>query len=292
QKEPPDYDLIATANHQGSVHGGHYTATAKNRVSGNWNLFNDERVHGLEPGEVESASAYVLFYTKASDEECSENAQEQQFHEHLHRPQQPSAFPANEAVAAVSPTNACSVGGRSPRERVSPASSPAGFCKGRRATTGDSKPVSPKRAAAVVRRQSVSKPHNWPHRVDGFEPSFKPAFHPAGVVQLPLSDSVQAMEISVSDEVADVSGGGGGGVPAGGTALTRSMAEQGFGRPYPDGDDGDGRGVVLPTLPGATPALSAGEGESSRRTRGDAEKEHGNLRGGRGGGGTSARRSS
>lgn len=25
QKEPPDYDLIATANHHGSVHGGHYT---------------------------------------------------------------------------------------------------------------------------------------------------------------------------------------------------------------------------------------------------------------------------
>lgn len=39
-------------------------ATAKNRVSGDWNLFNDERVHGLEPNEVQSASAYVLFYTK------------------------------------------------------------------------------------------------------------------------------------------------------------------------------------------------------------------------------------
>lgn len=25
QKEAPDYDLIATANHHGSVYGGHYT---------------------------------------------------------------------------------------------------------------------------------------------------------------------------------------------------------------------------------------------------------------------------
>ena len=41
-------------------------ATAKNRLSGDWNLFNDERVEGLEPNEVQAASAYVLFYVKAS----------------------------------------------------------------------------------------------------------------------------------------------------------------------------------------------------------------------------------
>lgn len=41
-------------------------AAAKNRVSGDWNLFNDERVEGLEPYEVQAASAYVLFYTKVS----------------------------------------------------------------------------------------------------------------------------------------------------------------------------------------------------------------------------------
>lgn len=39
-------------------------AAAKNRVSGDWNLFNDERVDGLEPDEVQTSSAYVLFYAK------------------------------------------------------------------------------------------------------------------------------------------------------------------------------------------------------------------------------------
>lgn len=44
-----------------------HRATAKNRVSGDWNLFNDERVEGLEAHEVQAASAYVLFYTKVSE---------------------------------------------------------------------------------------------------------------------------------------------------------------------------------------------------------------------------------
>lgn len=39
-------------------------AAARNRVSGKWNLFNDDRVEELEPEEVQTSSAYVLFFTK------------------------------------------------------------------------------------------------------------------------------------------------------------------------------------------------------------------------------------
>lgn len=70
-------------------------------------------------------------------------------------------------------------------------------------------------------------------------------------------------------------------IRAGGSPLTRSMAEQGFGKPRP----GDVRETTLPTIPGAPPSPSSGEGESSTGARGGGgEKVRGNLRGGRGGG--------
>lgn len=55
-------------------------------------------------------------------------------------------------VSAVSASSSSSAGGRSDS-----GGGPAGPEKGRRATAGDVRPVSPKRAVAVVRRQSVSK---------------------------------------------------------------------------------------------------------------------------------------
>lgn len=33
-------------------------------MSGKWHLFNDDRVEELEPEEVQTPSAYVLFFTK------------------------------------------------------------------------------------------------------------------------------------------------------------------------------------------------------------------------------------
>ena len=39
--EDDKYDLIAVANHSGSLNGGHYTAKALNQHTGLWYDFND-----------------------------------------------------------------------------------------------------------------------------------------------------------------------------------------------------------------------------------------------------------
>ena len=41
---------------------GHYTAYAKNSISGKWYEYNDSKVSKRHPHEVCSSSAYVLFY--------------------------------------------------------------------------------------------------------------------------------------------------------------------------------------------------------------------------------------
>lgn len=41
---------------------GHYTAFAKNSVSGKWYEYNDSNVSKKDLSEVCSSSAYVLFY--------------------------------------------------------------------------------------------------------------------------------------------------------------------------------------------------------------------------------------
>ncbi|CAM9846880.1 unnamed protein product [Ectocarpus fasciculatus] len=280
QKESPDYDLIATANHHGSVHGGHYTATAKNRVSGDWNLFNDERVEGLEANEVQAASAYVLFYTKMSTlEESVEDNDDVEGMEGRQQQQQ-----APDGAAGSNATGTCSTavgGGRRNRRSTSPAvmgegSSTSSGVGGE----GNAKPASPKRSVAVVRRQSVSKPHNWPHlHADEFEPSFQPAFQPPGSAGLPLPAS-QVMEACLPGEEATVSSArannqsSSGGSPPGNGMLTRSMAEQGYGSPLSGGNE---KGVTLPDV-------HAGGGVADTGAPGGSRKKHGNLRGGGGGG--------
>lgn len=63
-REHAIYDLYAVSNHYGSLSGGHYTAYAKNAVTGNWYDFNDSRVSQVGQKEVISSAAYVLFYKK------------------------------------------------------------------------------------------------------------------------------------------------------------------------------------------------------------------------------------
>jgi len=58
------YDLFAVSNHYGGTHAGHYTAYCLREVDGNsgWFKFDDSRVSQIEEAEVQSSSAYVLFY--------------------------------------------------------------------------------------------------------------------------------------------------------------------------------------------------------------------------------------
>ncbi|KAK1140585.1 hypothetical protein N8T08_010222 [Aspergillus melleus] len=61
------YDLFAVDNHYGGLGGGHYTAYAKNFMTGQWNEYNDSSVsRPLDPQSVVTSSAYLLFYRRRS----------------------------------------------------------------------------------------------------------------------------------------------------------------------------------------------------------------------------------
>lgn len=82
------YDLFAVDNHYGGLGGGHYTAYAKNFMSGEWNEYNGDFIFNaciyvgckmanclldscvskaLDPQSVVTSSAYLLFYRRRSD---------------------------------------------------------------------------------------------------------------------------------------------------------------------------------------------------------------------------------
>uniref|UniRef100_A0A7S0DQW3 Ubiquitin carboxyl-terminal hydrolase n=1 Tax=Amorphochlora amoebiformis TaxID=1561963 RepID=A0A7S0DQW3_9EUKA len=62
ESKNPTYDLIAVSNHFGSTRGGHYTAYAKNPLSGKWYKFDDSDVREVRQSSVVTKQAYVLFY--------------------------------------------------------------------------------------------------------------------------------------------------------------------------------------------------------------------------------------
>ena len=60
--EEPVYDCYAVNNHiGGSISSGHYTAYAKSDF-GEWNHFNDDYVSLVDPQDVVTDDAYMLFY--------------------------------------------------------------------------------------------------------------------------------------------------------------------------------------------------------------------------------------
>jgi hypothetical protein len=58
----PSPSQYAVSNHHGGMGGGHYTAYAKG--AGDWFLLNDAHCSRVDPADVCSADAYVLFFTK------------------------------------------------------------------------------------------------------------------------------------------------------------------------------------------------------------------------------------
>jgi len=62
--KPPNYDLFAVSNHFGTLTSGHYTAFAKNILEQKWYEFSDRFVKPVEPWQVETGHAYVLFYKR------------------------------------------------------------------------------------------------------------------------------------------------------------------------------------------------------------------------------------
>ena len=63
-EEKPIYDCYAVSNHYGGLGGGHYTAYALNN-DGEWCYYDDSRITtGVDPKEVVSDAAYVLYYRR------------------------------------------------------------------------------------------------------------------------------------------------------------------------------------------------------------------------------------
>ncbi|CAM9687090.1 unnamed protein product [Discosporangium mesarthrocarpum] len=158
QKETPDYDLFATANHHGTMYGGHYTAFARSRQSGEWHQFNDESVSPSGVGDLQRNSAYVLFYAKMTTLRDPEGRKDQP---------DPCRRPGSSPGTLVS---AFSGGGGDKDKDMD--------IEGCINTSSSS---SSRRTRTVVRRQSVSKPYNWPHlaSAEGMGPQVDPRVNPA-----------------------------------------------------------------------------------------------------------------
>ena len=64
EDEKPIYDCYAVSNHYGGLGGGHYTAYALND-DGEWCYYDDSRITtAVDPKEVVSEAAYVLYYRR------------------------------------------------------------------------------------------------------------------------------------------------------------------------------------------------------------------------------------
>ena len=58
------YDLYGVVHHQGALSGGHYVASLKSELDGQWRLFNDAQIYDIHSRDVVDASAYILFYIR------------------------------------------------------------------------------------------------------------------------------------------------------------------------------------------------------------------------------------
>lgn len=58
------YDLFGVVHHQGALSGGHYVASLKSDIDGQWRLFNDAQIYEIHSSDVVDSSAYILFYIR------------------------------------------------------------------------------------------------------------------------------------------------------------------------------------------------------------------------------------
>lgn len=58
------YDLYGVVHHQGALSGGHYVASLKSDLDGQWRLFNDAQIYEIHSRDVVDSSAYILFYIR------------------------------------------------------------------------------------------------------------------------------------------------------------------------------------------------------------------------------------
>jgi hypothetical protein len=58
------YDLYAVTHHLGALGGGHYVTSVRDWKTNKWKSFNDGLVSDVEPQELLTPSAYILFYAR------------------------------------------------------------------------------------------------------------------------------------------------------------------------------------------------------------------------------------
>lgn len=58
------YDLYGVVHHQGALSGGHYVASLKSELDGQWRLYNDAQIYEIHSRDVVDSSAYILFYIR------------------------------------------------------------------------------------------------------------------------------------------------------------------------------------------------------------------------------------
>jgi len=58
------FDLYAVVHHIGAIGSGHYVAYVRSALDDRWRLYNDSSVREVPVAEVQSASAYLLFYRR------------------------------------------------------------------------------------------------------------------------------------------------------------------------------------------------------------------------------------
>ena len=58
------YDLYGVVHHQGALSGGHYVASLKSELDGQWRLINDAQIFEIHARDVVDSSAYILFYIR------------------------------------------------------------------------------------------------------------------------------------------------------------------------------------------------------------------------------------
>jgi hypothetical protein len=51
-------------HHQWALSGGHYVASLKSELDGQWRLFNDAQIYEIHDRDVVDSSAYILFYVR------------------------------------------------------------------------------------------------------------------------------------------------------------------------------------------------------------------------------------
>ena len=125
------YNLYGVANHHGSLSRGHYTAFARNQRTGKWYNFNDTKIHEIKESNIITESAYVLFYSKVCKTETEGDA--------------------IRGVERQQGTEVVSVEERMGSWPVFPDEQP--------------QPTVQMLTVDMIRRQSITIPHLWPHNV-------------------------------------------------------------------------------------------------------------------------------